>query len=292
MDIVITYVNGQDPVWQKEYEKTVGKKIIARRYRDWGTMPYLMRGIEKYLPQVGNVFLVVSSESQVPSWVNRDEVKVILHKDIIPQNLLPVFNSAAIEMFLHRIPGLSEQYLYMNDDLFPMNSCDISDFFVENKIVIKHSPCLTAFNLFRKHVRNSDHLARKAAGAGKGPVFMRPQHSVSPMLRSHSEAAFKAVEDDIMQNITPLRSEKNINQYFFTDYLFYKGLTIQKKQSKRHFSTAVASAEKICSFIQNPDVKIACINDVDMPEDTFRKMSSAIKDAFQHHFPKKSKYEL
>ena len=56
MDIVITYVNGMDPVWRNEYESVVGKQLLSKRYRDWGTLPFLFRAIEKNVPFVRNVF--------------------------------------------------------------------------------------------------------------------------------------------------------------------------------------------------------------------------------------------
>ena len=69
MDAVITYVNGLDPLWQKEYADTVGGDILQKRFRDWGTLPYLYRGIRRHMPYINNVYLVVSGQSQVPDWV-------------------------------------------------------------------------------------------------------------------------------------------------------------------------------------------------------------------------------
>ena len=136
MDVVITYVNGLDPVWQKSYEKYTNTPILEKRFRDWGTLKYLFRGIEKNMPFIRKVHLVVSGESQVPEWVNRDEVNVVLHSDIIPAEYLPTFNCNPIEMHLHRIKDLDEEYLYFNDDMFPMRACKPTDFFRDGKGVI------------------------------------------------------------------------------------------------------------------------------------------------------------
>lgn len=57
MDIVITYVNGADPEWQRSYAEYTHKPLITKRYRDWGTLKYLLRAIQKNLPFIGNVFL-------------------------------------------------------------------------------------------------------------------------------------------------------------------------------------------------------------------------------------------
>ena len=124
MDAVITYVNGLDPVWQSEYSKCVGMEtFLEKRFRDWGTLKYLLLGICVNMPFVRNVYLVVSGDTQVPSWVDREQLRIVRHSDIIPSELLPVFNSQAIEMFLHRIEGLDEEFLYFNDDFLPMLTC-------------------------------------------------------------------------------------------------------------------------------------------------------------------------
>lgn len=76
MDIVITYVDGNDPVWQKDYEEYAAVPAMTKRYRDWGTLKYLLRGIQQKMPYIRNVFLVVSHESQVPAWADRDNLKM------------------------------------------------------------------------------------------------------------------------------------------------------------------------------------------------------------------------
>ena len=40
------------------------------------------------------------------------------HKDYIPENFLPTFNSHTIEHNFHRIKGLSEHFVAFNDDMF------------------------------------------------------------------------------------------------------------------------------------------------------------------------------
>ena len=90
MDAVVTYVDGSDPQWLKEYAAAVGESLEPKRFRDWGLLRYLLRGISTYMPFVENVYLVVSGEGQVPSWLS-SEVKVVYHRDIIPEEFLPVF---------------------------------------------------------------------------------------------------------------------------------------------------------------------------------------------------------
>ncbi|MBQ6286961.1 MAG: hypothetical protein IJK73_04815 [Bacteroidales bacterium] len=291
MDAVITYVDGLDPVWQAEYASAVGGKALAKRYRDWGTLKYLLRGIEKHIPSVSNVFLLVSGESQVPSWIDRDEVHVILHSDIMPARFLPTFNSTSIEMFLHKIPGLSEKFLYFNDDMFPVADCEEEDFFQDGKAVIGFSHHLMAGGKYKKRVRNSDRQARKALGLKPGLTFVRPQHTCSPMLKSQSERVYAFSQEAIFKVVSRLRTTENFNQYLFLDYLYYQGKTTGSRLSNKYLSPAVHRPGKIVKDILHPSVKLLCINDVNLSDEEFIEYKDAVVAAFDRHFPEKSRFE-
>jgi hypothetical protein len=292
MDAVITYVNGLDPVWQAEYADAVGGRVMAKRYRDWGTLKYLLRGIEKHIPSIENVFLLVSGDSQVPSWVDRSVVRVVLHRDIIPESFLPTFNSTTIEMFMHRIPGLAEEFLYFNDDMFPVLDCAPEDFFRDGKAVIGFAHHLFAGGKYKKRVRNSDHQARKALGKRPGLFFVRPQHTCSPMLRSESDAVYGFSEGKIFEVVSRLRTTRNFNQYLFLDYLYYSGKTTGEKISNKHLSPAVHSPETIADNIVNPSAKLLCINDVHLSDEDYERYRDAVLTAFRTHFPVRSRFEL
>lgn len=292
MDIVITYVNSLDPEWQKDYEKHTNTPILEKRFRDWGTLKYLMRGIEKNMPFIEKVHLVVARESQVPEWVNRDEVNIVLHKDIIPAEYLPTFNCNPIEMHLHRIKGLSEEYIYFNDDIFPLKPCRPTDFFIDGHSMLGMSRHLFACNMFKKICRNSNRIARKALGLKPSVCFLRPQHICTPMLKSQCEELYEKVETDIISSLTRTRSSNNLNQYMFLDYMYMKGLLINKRISKKHFSLGVASEEKIHNYIVNPKHSLVCINDVQMSEESYNEIRKTLLNTFEQVLPEKSKFEL
>lgn len=130
IDFVITWVDGADPNWQEKKKQYV-KQTEEFRYRDWELLPFLFRGIEKYAPWVNHVYLV--TDEQVPVWLNTDckKLTVVDHKEFIPREYLPTFNSHTIELNLHRIDGLAEEYVYFNDDLFLTNPCEEADFFIQ-----------------------------------------------------------------------------------------------------------------------------------------------------------------
>ena len=285
MDAVITYVDGNDPVWRKSFAQAVGVPAIEKRYRDWGTLVYLVRGIRRYMPFIRNIFLVVSGESQVPSWVSGSDVRVVLHSEIIPQRFLPVFNSTAIEMFLHRIPGLDEQFVYFNDDMFPVRPTREEEFYVEGKSVIGFRKHLLHFGLYKQQTRNADLLARKALGMAPGPLFVRPQHTCSPMQKSACEEVYARIGDELEASISPLREKYNVNQYVFLDYLYYGGRAVKGAAiSNLHLSLAVKSADQVCDAILNPRTSFVCINDVKLSEPQYLEMKTRILEAFEKKF--------
>lgn len=291
MDIVITYVNGNDPVWQKDYEKFTKVPVMEKRFRDWGTLQYLLRGIEKHMPFIRKVFLVVSHRSQIPEWVDESNLDVVLHEDFVPQEYLPTFNCNTLEMNLHRINGLDEQYLYFNDDLFPVRDCKPGDFYRDGKALIGFTKHYWGTGMFKQICRNSDALARKALGMPVSRSFIRPQHICAPMLKSECEKMCGIVAEDIAASYTRTREGRNYNQYMFTDYLFYQGKALSEKISSKHLSVAVSSASRIRKAIEAPSRNLICINDVRLSEKRYEKLRNTVIDAFEKKFPQKSRFE-
>ncbi|MGF1703713.1 stealth conserved region 3 domain-containing protein, partial [Photobacterium makurazakiensis] len=99
------------------------------RFRSRDELKYSIRSVLMYASWVRNIYIV--TDSQVPDWlVECKKVIIIDHKDIFPDhNVLPVFNSHAIESNLHKIDGLSDCFLYFNDDVFLGKKVEKSDFF-------------------------------------------------------------------------------------------------------------------------------------------------------------------
>ena len=251
-----------------------------------------MRGIEKNMPFIRKVHLVVARESQVPEWVNRNEVNIVLHKDIIPAKHLPTFNCNPIEMHLHRIEGLDEEYIYFNDDIFPLKPCKATDFFIDGRATLGMSRHLFAFNMFKKICRNSNRIARKAIGLKPSVCFLRPQHICTPMLKSQCEELYQKVETEIISSLTKTRSSNNLNQYMFLDYMYLRGMLINKRMSKKHFSLGVASEDKIRKYIQSPKHSLVCINDVQMSEESYNEIRRTLLNTFEQVLPEKSRFEL
>ena len=56
IDFVVTWVDGNDPAWQRERAKTLGLQELnasgngVGRYRDWSSFRYWFRAVETYAP--------------------------------------------------------------------------------------------------------------------------------------------------------------------------------------------------------------------------------------------------
>lgn len=291
MDVVITYVNGLDPMWQKQYSDATGQPILEKRYRDWGLLPFLLRGIEQHMSFIENVFLVVSQKSQVPEWVDTNQLNIVYHHDIIPQQHLPTFNSTTIELFLHKIDRLNEQFIYFNDDIFPIAPLQPTDFFVNNKVLIHFSHHLLAIGMYKQQCLAADRMAQKAAQCHHSISFIRPQHTCTPMLKSINTLVYNKLEKDLDNIITPIRKNYNVNQYLFSDYLYYINRVINQRLATQHCSMGTYSAKQIARHIQQPHTKLICINDVMISEKKTAEMRVTLQQTFARILPEKSRFE-
>lgn len=144
IDAVITWVNGEDKEWKQRKNQALGissSELIKdaadiSRFESLDELRYCLRSIEQYAPWIRNLYIV--TDRQTPSWLNTDEstkVRIVDHSEIWRDAAeLPVFNSHAIESNLHRIPGLSEHFLYFNDDMLLTKPVTPEHFFHPNGI--------------------------------------------------------------------------------------------------------------------------------------------------------------
>ncbi|MFD7293875.1 stealth family protein [Streptomyces sp. NPDC059897] len=138
VDAVYTWVDGSDPDWQQRRAGVQKKPFhpqadCAERYQNRDELRYSLRSLERFAPWIRNVYVV--TDQQVPAWLNTDhpKVTVIDHREIFTDpDALPTFNSHAIESQLHHIQGLSEHFLYFNDDFFLGRSISPGGFFLAN----------------------------------------------------------------------------------------------------------------------------------------------------------------
>ena len=128
IDIVIPWLNPTEN-WYNEYKKYNDTELPCR-IRDLNTIRPAIKSIIKNLPWIRYIWLIVYDEEQHQNldWeeLKNEKIKFVYHRDIIPSEFLPNFNSMIVECFAHKIKGLSENFIWSNDDMIftkpiPMN---------------------------------------------------------------------------------------------------------------------------------------------------------------------------
>ena len=123
IDAVYLWVDGADPTWAASLAAHRGGAARAdaagaHRFRSFDELRWSLRSLDMYAPWIRRVHIV--TDGQTPPFVDfsRDDIVLVDHRDIAPPDRLPMFNSDAISSYLHRVPGVAEHFLYMNDDVF------------------------------------------------------------------------------------------------------------------------------------------------------------------------------
>jgi hypothetical protein len=217
IDIVIPWVDGNDPDWQREFEKArkthdgagegdgpaggdpIGNSPVVAtggdenaaviRYRDWGTLPYLLRGIERFAPWAGRVHFV--TRGHLPEWLDtaNPRLNLVTHGDFIPREYLPTFASRPIELNVHRIASLAPRFILFNDDMFltrPVPEtrffrrglpCDMARLSLVGPSTISH----TVLNMIEITARRHD---RRTAMRSHPLKWWSPRYGVGNLLKT------------------------------------------------------------------------------------------------------------
>ena len=152
IDAVITWVDGEDPSHIKKRNfmaDKLGQEIgdnTTTRFNQSGEINFCVRSILQYAPWIRNIYIVTDSQTPFIYDLLQDtpyshKLKIIDHSVIFKgyETHLPTFNSLAIESMLWRIPDLSENFLYFNDDCFLLRPVIQEDFFKNGQLVVRGS---------------------------------------------------------------------------------------------------------------------------------------------------------
>jgi len=207
VDVVYTWVDSSDPAWRADFDaRRAGDSLAGSHASAWSParftsreeLRYSLRSLVAHANWVRRIHVVTSG--QVPHWLDTShpQINVVRHDEIFPDpDDLPTFNSHAIEACLHRIPGLSEHYVYFNDDVFLARPLRPEDFFgaggdiryFPSRIPIDDElpsdvdlPVVSAFKNGRRVIER--HFARRP--------MTRPRHTPHPQHRGVIEEIERA----------------------------------------------------------------------------------------------------
>lgn len=296
IDLLITYVNGSDSSWVRDFiQATKCHNPTAARFRSWGTLKYLFRGVEKYMPFIRQIVLVVAKPSQVPVWVNKENVRVVYHEEFIPKKLLPTFNSCTIESFFWNIKGLSDRIIYFNDDMFPIADMDEDAFFTGNSPNIRFTEpsSYSKRNIYHSQCRSSMDMITKALNLPtfeKGKII-RPYHISAAMTLESMQKVGELCEVDIVACASRLRLTNNVNQYIYSYYHYFNKTATDKCVDYKYYELSDKNFNEIIEEILQENHQMLCLNDSDKLKD-FARTRYLLDNCFAKKFPIKSRYEI
>lgn len=326
IDFVVPWVDDTDPIWCAKKARYTGNAETegntAVRYRDWDTLRYWFRGVEKFAPWVRYVHFV--TDDQKPAWLNVDHPKLrwVKHTDFIPEEYLPTFQVNPIELNLHRIPDLADHFVYFNDDVFLIKETTERDFFVNG------FPCdfpilgpllpsgffsyilFNNINLLNRHFSLKESIkenpwkwmkAQPMGGLLKLALYGRrneipnsvSKHIHTPFLK-HTFDVLWEKEYDVLHATCQhkQRTKEDISAYCIRDWQLFSGEFYPQKPIGKLFHTAsMAHNDEAIEYLRKQKGKVICLNDSEDEVD-FELHKKLILEAFEKLLPEKSSFEL
>ncbi len=314
IDAVITWVNGDDPEWKSEKEfysnlhlvndsnnNTESRANEDERFRNRNELKYLLRSIEMFAPFIRKIFIVTCG--QTPEWLNIDNDRIVLvnHNEIYKdKEALPVFNSSSIETQLHHIEGLSEHFIYFNDDFMLTDFCVPNDFFFANGIM-KYFPSDT--RVFESDIddsreeyliadRNAISLIKEDFGKSGNDVMLHcpypSRKSILSLLEDRFESEFAKCAKE------RFRSKNDLRPIAFMQYHygFLRGLAIPSSLTHRYLALYKDTIDRQFNGVfVTRKYKTICINDVAVPTERLSAVNELTIQFLESYFPFESSFE-
>lgn len=334
IDFVVAWVDGSDPEWLAEKHKYDGSQAHwanagDQRYRDWGLLKYWFRAVEEHAPWVRKVHFV--TWGHIPDWLDTDcsKLHIVRHEDYIPTEYLPTFSSHTIELNLHRIQDLAEQFVYFNDDMFLNRNVNEQAFFVNGlprDIAALNIHCYALSSPIQLiAIRDTgvinDHFDFKASLKSNLGKWLRPSygsllvrtlpllgcprfpgfwqsHNAQPYLKQTFEEVWDA-EPEILDTTCRhrFREGTDVNQWVMREWQMAAGRFVPRPASWSrviHMNTSAgprASADLMAREMKAGKRRMLCLNDTSMSQQDYEYCRHVALSAFQNRYPQLSKFE-
>ena len=307
IDLVYLWVNGSDLVWQAKRNACIGKTEekssvnCEGRYANNDELKFSLRSVEAYAPWIHKIYIV--TDNQVPIWLDTSnpKIRIVDHKEIMPSVCLPCFNATVIEHFICNIPGLSEHFLFANDDMFINKPVTPDMFFAEDGLPIirfTRRPFRKFTLWFKEHVqgktlsnyiqiiRNAADLVEKKYGKYYGG---KTHHNIDAYLKSDCQRVEQMFKNEIEPTLSNhVRSANDIQRNLFAY------VALSEKRAHLQYVTLRTSfrfhihRENHYRKLERYNPMLFCMNDSEFASDDDRKRMVAF---LNRRFPKKSQFE-
>ncbi|MEX3021362.1 stealth conserved region 3 domain-containing protein [Kluyvera sp. STS39-E] len=269
VDVVYTWVNQTDIDWQELWMKTFPEQDFdPDRFTDNDELKYSLRSINKYAPWVNRIFIV--SNCRPPEWLGySSKIEWVYHEDIYPrEDMLPTFNSHSIECCLHRIKGLSEFFIYFNDDVVLGQPCLVSDFFDDigrsisywepYGMVYEYSSRSELPDYMKASINSSLLLKSVESGYNARNLMKHVPHALRKSVLEEVETLFSERVNETRYSKVRGDGDINLTSFLYHHYSILKGLSIKGVMSD--IIVRPSNIKKVVSEFPF-SYKVMCFND-------------------------------
>ncbi|MFI5782764.1 stealth family protein [Nocardia sp. NPDC051570] len=307
IDIVFSWVDGADPEFRARRAGMLAQVVVGEgddadaRIRQIDELKYALRSVHKNAPWIRRIF--IATDSRVPDWLAADpRVTIVRAVDHFSDlSGLPVFNSHAVECQLQHIDGLSEHFLYSNDDMFFARPVRPSMFFtpagVSRYIEAGTRIGPGANNERRSGFENAARRNRQLLQRRFGQVITRHlEHTPVPLRRSvllEMEAEF--AEDFARTRASRFRAATDISvtNSLYHYYALLTGRAVPQESARMRYvdTTSHTGVAMLGGLAQHRDVDFFCLNDGSFPEIAEAERARVVSEFLEGYFPDAAPWE-
>lgn len=308
VDIVFSWVDGSSSDFQRERARRMSRYVVgdgdehSARYRHVDEIRYALRSVHQNAPWIRRIF--IATDSPAPWWLTEHPKVTIVRSEefFADQAALPTHNSHAVEAQLHRIEGLSEHFLYANDDMFfgrPVRpelfftAAGISRF-VESRVRIGVGPTDPA----RSGHDNAARVNRALLESRFGRVIARDlEHCAAPLRRSVMYELEETFPEDFARTAAAtFRSATDISVtnslYHYYALMTGRAVTTREPRTRYIQTTLQPGIRQMERLLARRDVDMFCLNDGSRPEVPEALRERVLRDTLEGYFPIRAPWEV
>ncbi|AJW79216.1 stealth family protein [Clavibacter michiganensis] len=300
IDMVFSWVDGNDPEFQKRRAERMKDVVVGEgddseaRFRQIDELKYALRSVYLFAPWVRRIFIV--TDSPKPSWLaDHPAVTFVRSEEFFTDPAaLPTHNSQAVESQLQHIPGLSEHFLYSNDDMFFGRPVQPGMFFSPGGIT-KFIEAATRIGLGdndsdRSGFENSARVNRRLLMERFGRLITRHlEHAATPLRKSVLlELEQEFAEDFHRTQLSRFRSSTDIS-VTNSLYHYYAQMTaraVQQENAKVAYvdTTSRAGLDMLPGLLKRRSQDFFCLNDGSFPEVPADERQARVQDFLERYY--------
>ncbi|MBF4619598.1 stealth family protein [Clavibacter sp. VKM Ac-2542] len=300
IDMVFSWVDGNDPEFQKRRAERMKDVVVGEgddseaRFRQIDELKYALRSVYLFAPWVRRIFIV--TDSPKPSWLaDHPGVTFVRSEEFFTDPAgLPTHNSQAVESQLQHIPGLSEHFLYSNDDMFFGRPVQPGMFFSPGGIT-KFIEASTRIGLGdndsdRSGFENSARVNRRLLMDRFGRLITRHlEHAATPLRKSVLlELEQEFAEDFHRTQLSRFRSSTDIS-VTNSLYHYYAQMTaraVQQENAKVAYvdTTSRAGLDLLPGLLKRRSQDFFCLNDGSFPEVPAEERQERVQDFLERYY--------